>query len=174
VSGALPGVLGQVEALTAQWADAMARLRFGTEEVPLEVPGVDAEGPDVHAALLAVRARLDMAEQLLKSARIERRRFRARAKIRRQEADDAYDKALAKRGEGAVRREFEGAQERMAGARLDVLEQTRTARTAEAVRDLVDDAYEGLRDQFFGLLNIRQELLDRLRELQWESSMERG
>ncbi len=131
------------------------------------------QGHDVHEALLAIRARLDMAEQLLKSARIERRRFRARAKIRRQEADDAYDEQLAKLAEGAVRREFEGAQERMAKARLHVLEKTRKMRTAEAVRDLVDDAYEGLRDQFFGLRDIRQELLDRLRELQWESSMER-
>lgn len=173
MSAPLPGILGQVEALTAQWADAMARLRFGTEEVPLEVPGVEAEGHEVHEALLAIRARLDMAEQLLKGARIERRRFRARARLRAQERDDAYDKALAKRGEGAVRREYEGAQERMAGARLDVLELTRTQRRAEAVRELVDDAYEGLRDQFFGLLNIRQEMLDRLRELQWESSFER-
>jgi hypothetical protein len=174
VSEPLPGILGQVEALTAQWADAMARLRFGTEDRPLEVPGADAEGHDVHEALLAVRDRLDMAELLLKGARIERRRIRARARIRQQERDDEYDRRLAKLAEGAVRREFEGAQERMAKARLDVVELTRAQRKAEAVRDLVDDAYEGLRDQFFGLLNIRQELLDRLRELQWESSMERG
>jgi hypothetical protein len=173
VSGPLPGILGQVEGLTAQWADAMARLRFGTDEVPLEVPGIEAEGYDVHEALLAIRGRLDMAELLLKGARIERRRFRARAKIRAQERDDEYDKQLAKLAEGAVRRDYEGAQERMAKARLHVLGLTRTQRTAEAVRDLVDDAYEGLRDQFFGLLNIRQELLDRLRELQWESSLER-
>ena len=169
----LPGVLGQVEALTGQWADSMARLRFGTEDRPLEVPGVEAEGHEVHAALLAIRTRLDMAELLLKGARIERRRFRARARLRQQERDDAYDERLADLAKGAVRREFEGAQERMAQARLHVLELTRKQRTAEAVRDLVDDAYEGLRDQFFGLLNIRQELLDRLRELQWESSMER-
>jgi hypothetical protein len=169
----LPGVLGQVEGLTAQWADAMARLRFGTEEVPLVIPSVEAEPHDVHEALLDIRARLDMAELLLKSARIERRRFRARARLRRQEADDAYDEKLADLAKGAVRREYEGAQERMAGARLHVLEKTRKARTAEAVRDLVDDAYEGLRDQFFGLLNIREELIARLRELQFETAMER-
>jgi hypothetical protein len=173
VSEPLPGILGQVEALTGQWADAMARLRFGTDEVPLEVPGIEAEGHDVHAALLAIRARLDLAEQLLKGARIERRRFRARARLRQQERDDEYDEKLADLAKGAVRREYEGAQERMAKARLHVLELTRKQRTAEAVRDLVDDAYEGLRDQFFGLLNIREELIARLRELQFETAMER-
>ncbi len=173
MSESLPGILGQVEGLTAQWADAMARLRFGTEDKPLEVPGVEAEGHDVHKALLAIRGRLDMAELLLKGARVERRRFRARAKIRQQERDDEYDEQLAELAKGAVRREYEGAQERMAKARLHVLELTRTQRTAEAVRDLVDDAYEGLRDQFFGLLNIREELIARLRELQFETAMER-
>lgn len=167
MSEPLPGVLGQVEALTARWAEAMDDLRA------VEVPSVEAEGHDVHAALLDVRARLDLAEELIKGARIERRRFRARARLRAQERDDEYDRRLAKLSEGAVRREYEGAQERMTKARLDVVELTRKARTAEAVRDLVDDAYEGLRDRFFGLLNVREELIARLRELQFETAMER-
>jgi hypothetical protein len=167
VSEPLPGLLGAAEAQCAAVEEAMIRLRA------VMVPPVTAEGHEVHEALLDVRARLDSAEVLLREFRAERRRFRARAALRQQERDDAYDARLNELAKGAVRREFEGAQERMAQARAHVLELTRRARTADACKRLVEDCFDGLKDQFFGLLNIREELITRLRELQFETTMER-
>lgn len=165
------GVLALVEDRCAELNQAMARLRWG-----LDIPqGTDPEhGGDVHLALLAVRARLDLAEQLIREGRRERARFRARAAQRRQEADDAYDQRLVDLGELALRQEWQGGREREAKARTLTLDDRRLARRAEAAAVMVDDCYEGLRDAFFGLLNVREEFIARLRELQWAASLERG
>lgn len=162
------GVLASIQELCDSLEARMDVLRWG-----IEIPPATAEGHDVHEALLEVRGRLDLAEQLMRAARRERRRFRAKAVLRQRERDEAYDAKLGKRGEGAVRREYEGAREREAGARLDVLDLTRIAHTAADARTMVDDCFEGLRESMFGLLNVREELIVRLRELQWEQSMER-
>lgn len=164
----LTGVLAQVEAKCAELEEAMRRLRWG-----LDIPPVTAEGHDVHQVLLDVRARLDLAEQLLRDTRRERLRYRSRAAQRRHEADDAYDDVLDKLGEGAVRLEWQSGREREAKARLRTLDARKVARRAEAASAMVDDCYEALRDAFFGLLNIREELIARLRELQFESVLER-
>jgi hypothetical protein len=170
----LSGVLAAIQELCDGLEARMGVLRFGTEDDPLVIPPATAEGHDVHEALLEVRGRLDLAEQLIREARRERRRFRTKAAQRRRERDEEYDRKLGKRGEGAVRREFEGAREREAGARLDVLPLTQQANRAEDARAMVEDCFDGLRDAMFGLLNIREELIARLRELQWEQSMERS
>lgn len=174
------GALDVVKALCDELEDGMRRLRFGTGAEPLalpghDVPGVDtqAEGHAVHSALLDVRARLDLAEELMTGARRERRRFRAKAVQRLTERDEEYDRALVKLGEGAVMRQFEGAREREAKARVYVLELTQRANRAAAARAMVDDCFDGLKDSFFGLLNVREELIARLRELQFEVVQER-
>lgn len=165
------GVLAVVEASCAEMERHMKMLRWG-----IDIPqGTDPEhGGDVHRALLAVRARLDSAEQLIRAARHERARFRAKAAQRRQEADDEFDRLLVAQGEGAVRQEWQGGREREAKARALNLDKRRVARKAETASAMVDDCYEGLRDAFFGLLNVREELLARMRELQWASALEHG
>jgi hypothetical protein len=56
---------------------------------------------------------------------------------------------------------------------VQTLDDRRLARRAEDARDMIEDCYEGLRDAFFGLLNVREELIARLRELQFESVLDR-
>jgi hypothetical protein len=167
------GALDLVKGLCAELEEAMRVLRFGTEAEPLVLPGHTAVGDEVHEALLDVRARLDLAEELMTKARGERRRFRAKAAQRQAERDEEYDRVMVKLGEGAVRREYEGTKDREAKARVHVLELTQTANRAAAARVMVDDCFDGLKDTFFGLLNIREELIARLRELQFESALER-
>jgi hypothetical protein len=167
------GALDVVKALCDELEEAMRVLRFGTEAEPLVLPGHTAVGGEVHEALLDVRARLDQAEELMTGARRERRRFRAKAVQRQVERDEEYDRVMAGLGEGAVRREYEGTKDREAKARMRVLELTQTANRAAAARVMVDDCFDGLKDTFFGLLNVREELIARLRELQFESTLER-
>jgi hypothetical protein len=73
-----------------------------------------------------------------------------------------------------VRLEWQAGGERMAKARVQNLDKRRVARKAEAASAMVDDCFEGLRDAFFGLLNVREELIARMRELQWASALEHG
>jgi len=166
-------VLEAVAARCADLEDAMRILRFGSQQVPFVLPAFGVGGEDVHKALLDVRARLDAAEQLKLAGRKLRREFRDKARLRAQERDDEYDDRLDKLSAGAVRREWESGREREARARLQVVEMTRTVRTAEAARSRVEEMFDSLTDMFFGLLNIREELIARLRELQFETAMER-
>lgn len=172
----MTSALDLVKALCDELEEAMQALRFGGLELPPHgVEGVtaEAEGQDVHATLLDVRARLDLAEELMTKARRERRKFRAKAVQRQVERDESYDRVMASLGEGAVRREYEGTKDREAKARMRVLELTQTANRAAAARVMVDDCFDGLKDTFFGLLNVREELIARLRELQFQTVLER-
>ena len=164
----LTGVLASVQALCDGLEARMDVLRWG-----VVIPPASAEGHDVHEVLVDVRGRLDLAETLMREARRERRRFRTKAAMRRREADEAYDEALGKASEGAVRREYESARERENKARLATLDRRRAANRADDARAIVDDCFDGLRESMFGLLNTREELIARLRELQWEVGMER-
>ena len=164
----MTSILERAEEQCAELEEAMLRLRAA------EVPPVEVKGESVHAALLDVRARLDLAEELKVQARRLRRQFRARAAERLRERDEEYDRRLAEYAKGAVRREYESVREREVRARLDVLELTRQANAAADVRARVEEMFESLTDMFFGLLNIREELIARLRELQFETVLERG
>jgi hypothetical protein len=148
---------------------AMARLR--DFEVPQQTE-IEAAG-EVHQALLTVRERLDSAEALLLQVRRERLKTREKYRQLRQLADEEYDLKLGKLGEGAVRREYESVRDREVQARLHVLDLTRRMRAAETVKLMAEDTFESLTASFFGLLNIREELIARLRELQFESVLER-
>jgi hypothetical protein len=140
-----------------------------------EVPqGTDPEhAQDIHAALLAVRAKLDLAEELIREIRALRRRARLFAVRAKEHADDKFDERLVRLGEGAVRQEWQGGREREAQARMLTLDERRAARSAERLRVTADDTFDQLTASFFGLLNVREELIARLRALQFETVMER-
>jgi hypothetical protein len=166
-------VLERVEARCAEVEEAMRALRFGTSGSPLVIPPYGLGGDAVHEALLDVRGRLDLAESLKIEARKVRRQFRDIAAQRREEADENFDKLLVKQGEGALRQEWQGGREREAKARTLNLDERRAARTAEKAARRAEEMFETITDMFFGLLNIREELIARLRELQFETVMER-
>jgi hypothetical protein len=137
------------------------------------LPPADADPTAVHAALLDVRARLDLAEPL-RAEMIRRRRMAARVAARRgEEADDAYDAALVKTSGQAMRREYESVRDREVVARTQGSPARRAARQAEAALAVVKEAEELVNLAYFGLLNVREELLARLRYLPWETNLER-
>lgn len=153
----------------AELSGGMAKLR------DFAVPPYAAHPDEVHRGLVDVRAALDLAETLIQESARFRDEVGRRARALAQAADDAYDAELVKMGAQGSRPAYEGAQERYGAARMNhlVFEARRRARTAERVSDIARGEHERLRTSFYGLLNIREELLARLRELQWESSMER-
>jgi hypothetical protein len=140
----------------------------------IEAPPADADPPVVHAALRDdLRPRLDRAEGLMKELAGHKRRARRTALRRKAEADDAYDQALAALSRNAVRREYESIRDREVQARVAASRQRREQRAAERVLDLVEEAEEAMRGMFFGLRDIRRELLTALEYLPWEKSLER-
>jgi hypothetical protein len=137
------------------------------------VPPHDALPEQVHEKIIELRGRLDSAETLVQLAARERRQARRLARRLAEEADDIYDAELGRRSERAVTREFESIQDRTVGARLKALEARRRARTATAVADFVEEAEDSLRSSFFGLRDIRRELLSTQDSfLPWLRSME--
>lgn len=139
----------------------------------LAVPRSDAAPSDVHDFLRDdLRARLDRAEQLM--TEIGRVKRRARRTVRQLTAayDEAYDAALVKKSERAVQREYEGVRDREVVARTAASAERRKVLAAERVLDLVEEAEDVMRSMFFGLRDIRRELLASLEFLPWRSSME--
>jgi hypothetical protein len=157
----------EAEALFGRAVAAMDRQRA------FAVPPHEASPDDVSAALVRLRAQLDTAEVVL--VHVYQLRADARARFRRADAaaGDAYDEALAKLAKTAVRREYEGVQDRLVSARVAALPLRQEARSAERVRDMAEVAAERVRASYFAMRDIREELLSRLRHAQWESHLER-
>ncbi len=156
-----------VQARCQAWLDEAQLLRLYERPEAGASPGV------VHAALLEVRGRLDRLEYLLLEVTGYRGGLRTTARERGEEADDAYDRALSALGRRAVHRDYEGAQERYAQARLQAIEERRRARLAQRVLDSVDNVESQVRTMHRGLRDVREELATTLRYLQWEFSLER-
>lgn len=133
----------------------------------------DWNDPDKYLLAVAdVRSRLDLAETVMKDVRQYRRRVRARTRRAREAREDAYDNKLAQLTEGAVRREYESIRDREVQARTHVLGLTREVRAWEAAQARADEAFETVREAYFGLKDVRGELLDLLRFLPWVSHLE--
>ena len=156
-----------VQEACAQLLTDMALLR------DFPVPPSDAEPSVVHQALRDdLRGRLDRAEQLM--ADIKRHKRRARRSVRKltAEYDEKYDHALNKLSERAVGREYEGVHDREVRARTAASAERRQVVAAERVLDLVEEAEDVMASMFFGLRDIRRELLASLDYLPWRASME--
>jgi hypothetical protein len=146
----------------------LRRLREFAMPDPESLPG------DVHASLLALRARLDLAEPVVQEITRIRVLVQMRARQAQASYEDAYDDELGKLGSTAVRREFEGVHDRETQARLKCLPVLRAARTAQRAADIAVAQEKAANDLLWGMLRIREELLTWLKYLPWETSMERG
>lgn len=120
-----------------------------------------------------LRPRLDQAETVLADAARLRRQARNAALRAAADASGAYDEQLAKASAGAMRREYESVKDREVLARVAAGPRFKAQRAAEAEAARVDLAWEAIRGMFYGLLNIREELLQALKHLPWEASLER-
>jgi hypothetical protein len=158
----------EAKADLAQLLTEMAGLRS------FAVPPHDADPPVVHEALRDdLRARLDRAEVLLAAVAKHRRRAKAVALAAVAAADDAYDEHLEKLSGRAVTREFESIKDREVLARVKSSPLRKEARAAERFADQVNEAETAMRGMFFGLRDIRAELLATLQHyVPWQSSLE--
>lgn len=139
-----------------------------------KVPARDADPAEVHRALREVlRPRLDRAEAIMAEVAGCRRRARRAAKRAAAVTSDAYDEALVKFSTRAMSREYESVKDREVQARVSSSPQRREQRRAEETADLVEQAEDAARGMFFGLRDIRAELLATLQHyLPWLSSLE--
>jgi hypothetical protein len=159
---------------TSRYEDILAglsALRYNDADGPdgrFRVPPADADPPAVNAVLIDVRRRLDLAEPLLHELMRRRTAARAAAKRTGGAADDAYDDKLASLAKTAVRREYESGRDRQASAAVDTSSLRRKARQADIAADVAEAALAEGRSMFYGLRDIREELLVRLRNyLPW-------
>jgi hypothetical protein len=137
------------------------------------VPPHDATPDTVHGALRELRTRLDRAEVIM--TEIARLRHRARREYRKLafELDEAYDEVLAKMSERAVTRQFESIKDREVTARIKSSDARRDAKRADREADVLEEAEEAAKRMFFGMRDIRAELLASLEKyLPWRASME--
>jgi hypothetical protein len=136
-------------------------------------PPAGAPPVEVYEALIDVRGRLDQAEELLTESARFKAGMRSRARKLDGDADDAFASVMARLGKQSMRREFEGVQDRVSQARLETLEQRRQARIAMRIADIAEDCYDRVRTMYFSLRDVRGELVESLRYLEWESHLER-
>jgi hypothetical protein len=154
------------------WAEervaAMAELR------EFAVPAPDADGHDVHDAVRELRGKLDLAETILQDASRRLRKARREARRLGAVADDAFDDEMDALAKKAVRLEYQSVHDRLAMARVASSPKRRSAREAERVADIVEEAVDHIKSAYFALRDIRRELLATLEHyLPWEASLER-
>jgi hypothetical protein len=151
------------EAMAARWEGL---------EVPSHSSG--AASPELVAeAVTEVRGRLDTLERLrvqLIGLRWGGRTGAREARAARQEKWDARAEEEARMGR---RPEFEIRGQTEARYNLSVLQEERHARMVARVSDLISATDEQISAMYFGLRDTQQELLTRLRYLEWENFMER-
>jgi hypothetical protein len=138
------------------------------------VPAHDADPAEVHRVLREdLRPRLDRAEVIMAQVAGHRRRAKREAKARAADAADAYDEALVKFAKAAMTREYESIRDREVQARVKSSPEHRAARAAAETADLIEQAEDAARGMFFGLRDIRTELLTTLQHyIPWLSSLE--
>jgi hypothetical protein len=130
---------------------------------------------DWHDMLLTIRDALDLAETVINASAEFAAEIKEQARDLRAKANEAYDRRLVELGKTAHRREYEGAREREAAARVDTLETEREARSQERASALADAGHRRLERTWYALRDIRKEVLTTLDSyLPWERSMERG
>jgi hypothetical protein len=137
------------------------------------VPPHDATPDTVHEALRELRTRLDRAEVIMTD--ITRARHRARREYRKLafELDEAYDAALSPLSKRAVTQQYESIKDREVTARIKSSEVRRDAKRADREADVLEEAEEAAKRMFFGMRDIRAELLASLEKyLPWRASME--
>lgn len=139
-----------------------------------EVPAHEADPVEVHRVLREVlRPRLDRAEVIMAEVAGHRRRARREAKRAAAATSDTYDEVLVGFSTRAMSREYESIKDREVQARVKSSPQRREQRQAEEAADLIEQAEDAAKGMFFGLRDIRTELLTTLQHyLPWLSSLD--
>lgn len=163
---------GREQTVSEQAAGLLLKMGVQRDFTP---PTVDEDPRELHRILREdLRARLDAAEELLREITRVRHRARREAARLKAAADDEYDKKMSVLAERAVRLEYQSVHDRTAMARVHASPHVRAQREAERVADMVSEAEEVMKSMYFGLRDVRRELLATLEHfLPWDSSLER-
>jgi hypothetical protein len=135
-------------------------------------PPHQATMAEVHEAVLEARGRLDRLEEIRISTGAIKRATAGGQLAAEERAKDAWD-ACADRDKNRQAREYEGAEERYARWRLETLLPLQTARQARVLAEQAAQVADDVATRYFGLKDTQREMLESLKYLQWESSMER-
>jgi hypothetical protein len=154
-----------IQQIGNEWLAEVAELRA------VDVPDVSAQPPDLRKVLVIARGNLDRLEEIYAQAMALSSAAKTRARELTEKADDALDTAIAARGKRA--RDFEGARERLADASLTVLGPRQAARSAQKVADMAAGVEKRIRLHYYGLSGARDDLINRLRGVAWESNLDR-
>lgn len=139
------------------------------------MPGSQAAPHEVHEYLLDVRRRLDRTEQHLVQALRVRNATRRLGTAAGHVAEDDWDAAILRIRKAPVRRgdEYSSARERTAEANLATVDVRRQARDRAGDLDLAEGTVEVLRLIHRGLDGVRHDTLAVLRQVAFESHLER-
>lgn len=159
------------EALHAVRLQLVGHARESAELRAFHSPGLVATPSDISEALIDLRGRLDRMEEIFTRATLVRIGLTAAQKAAEETAQDAWD-AQAVRDANRQVREYEGAEERYARWRLATLMEIRAARQARVLADQARQVEGDVKTRFYGLRDIRVELLDRQKRFVLESNLE--
>ena len=122
-----------------------------------------------------IRPRLDRLEFLRGMALALRSNMKIGARVAKAAMEDAWDAAwqdMSRTG-GRAGSDFDNARERSARLNLKVIGETRTFRQWEIAADIAEDTHERVRQMHEGVKDVRQDALQHLRHVVWESTLER-
>lgn len=140
----------------------------------VRMPVLEAPPQNYRAALLLARANLDRLQEIMLQVMILRGGAERKALQCEQAAEDRWNELAAQANQtGTGARDYEGAKERYARFSVQCFPQTRTARQWRLAADMAKELSEQIRTVYFGMKDVRGELLEHLRTLVLESSLDR-
>lgn len=171
---ASPDRLEEIRALANAWLAEAGNLRALRVEGTVTPPGIydpGASRDQVYEALVTARACLDRLETIFEQASVLQAGAAAKAKELAELYEDKLDEAIRDRSKRS--RDFEAGRERLADANLAVLKWRAPARDAAKAADLAAGVEKRIRLRYYGLVKLRDELADRLKNMSWESNLDR-
>lgn len=154
-----------VEKTLIEWVTESLELRHGVAGDPggrLELPPYEI-GPDpVLDVLRRTRVRLDRVEELQSKARQAKGRIHRTRVNAEFQAKIAHDTAMQEQGARRTK-SFVTADEKRADAFTASLEEQRVAHQLNRAESVADEAYDVIKNCYWGLDKIRTELLEMLR-----------
>jgi hypothetical protein len=151
----------------------MTEALYLRHQASLVLPADNAVPDRLREALQTYRGLLDRMETLQSLAIGMTGYARRHARAMADAAEDAYDAESARQRRSGRQAEYSSGRERQTDVSLEILQQRRTARQAQAVKDEAEDVVERIKSAYRWMDSTRRELSDTLRSLSWESNMER-
>jgi hypothetical protein len=122
-----------------------------------------------------IRPRLDRLEFLRSQAMTLRTTMKVRARVAKDAKEDAWDEAWQQmsRTGGRAGSDYDNARERSARINLRIIAETRAMRQWQIAADMAEDTHDQIRQMHEGMKDVRQDAIQHLRHVVWESTLER-